>query len=78
MYLTVANKHYMLFFKKYKVSAENLVVKDVTIKVQRDLRYILMMLLLAMDISRMHLRMETALLMNMLYHICSMERIILR
>lgn len=27
VYLTVANKHYMLFFKKYKVSAENLVVR---------------------------------------------------
>ena len=37
VYLTVANKHYMLFFKKYKVSAENLVVKDVTIKVPKGL-----------------------------------------
>ena len=37
VYLTVANKHYMLFFKKYKVSAENLVVKDITVKVPKGL-----------------------------------------
>ena len=37
VYLTVSNKHYMLFFKKYKVSAENIVVKDCTIKVPKGL-----------------------------------------
>ena len=37
VYLTVAKKNYMLFFKKYKVSAENLVVKDVTIKIPKGL-----------------------------------------
>lgn len=37
VYLTVSNKHYMLFFKKYKVSSENIVVKDCTIKVPKEL-----------------------------------------
>lgn len=37
VYLTVSNKHFMLFFKKYKVSSENVVVKDCTIRVPKGL-----------------------------------------
>ena len=37
-FLQLADKHYMLFFKKYKVSAEDVVVsKDVTINVPKGL-----------------------------------------
>lgn len=35
--LTVTNKHYMLFFKKYKVSTEDVVVSDCTINVPKGL-----------------------------------------
>lgn len=35
--LTVSNKHYMLFFKKYKVDSENVVVSDCTINVPKGL-----------------------------------------
>ena len=37
VYLTVSNKHYMLFFKKYKVSSENIVVKDCKVRVPKGL-----------------------------------------